>query len=145
VAEVALEIDIGSVLRMSSGERRVGGASNPSNLEDALEALIGAIYLDGGFANARQFIEKFWQNRIDTQDNVKNAKSMLQELLQSHNLLPPNYELIKTVGPAHRPTFVMRLAVLYAGKDIILTASGHSKKETEFKLADLMLQRLQTS
>ena len=139
----AATLDLGRYLLMGRGEEISGGRERTSTLADAFEALIGAIYLDGGLDAAKEFILR--QARVDLEQLAEkpvdiNPKGHLQELLQSISPSSPVYELISQSGPEHEKTFVSQ--VLWEG--IVLgEGSGRSKKqaETVAALEALKLQR----
>ncbi len=97
---------------MSAGEEEQGGRENPSNLEDACEALLGAIYLDGGIEAARVVVAKFWGDQARLMlTPPKDAKTSLQEWAQARGLRLPEYVLISADGPSHAPLFVVEVRV----------------------------------
>lgn len=106
--EIATRLQLGALLRMGDGEVKSGGRNRPSILADGLESLFGAIFLDGGFAEAERVIHALYAPQladIDPQLPAKDAKTLLQEALQSRRLPLPAYELAGTVGDAHAQTF----------------------------------------
>ncbi|MBI5897770.1 MAG: ribonuclease III [Rhodocyclales bacterium] len=108
LAEIALGVDLGSFLRLGEGELKSGGARRPSILADALEAVIGAIFLDAGFEAARAVVERLFGPtlaRIDPDNAGKDPKTALQELLQGRHLPLPRYRLLATRGEAHAQEF----------------------------------------
>lgn len=112
LAAIAQDLKLGDALRLSAGEAAAGGRSASSNLEDALEALIGAIYLDGGLDAARNFIEPHWKKRADTITTPpKDAKTSLQEWAQARGLPVPSYVVSDQSGPAHAPQFTVEVTV----------------------------------
>lgn len=112
LAEIATEIGIGSALRLGQSEEMTDGRRNASNLEDACEALIGAIYLDGGLEAARGFVEAHWKIRARTTvAPPRDAKTTLQEWAQARSLPLPEYHLIGQHGPAHAPIFTVEVRV----------------------------------
>jgi ribonuclease-3 len=127
----AAALDLGRYLLMGRGEEASGGRERTSTLADAFEALIGAIYLDGGLATAKKFI--LTQAQADLAEVVEkpvdiNPKGHLQEVLQSISPRSPVYELISQSGPEHEKTFVVQ--AVWEG--IILgQGSGQSKKQAE--------------
>jgi ribonuclease III len=127
----AATLDLGRYILMGRGEESSGGRARTSTLADAFEALIGAIYLDGGLEAAKQFI--LTQTRADLERLAEtpvdiNPKGQLQELLQSISPRSPVYELVSQSGPEHEKTFVSR--VVWEG--IVLgQGSGRSKKQAE--------------
>lgn len=109
---IARELKLGQALIMAASESKAGGGDNASNLEDALEALIGAIYLDGGMAAAEQFILPRWQELAkQTLVAPKDAKTSLQEWSQGRGLSVPSYALVSSSGPAHAPIFTVEVTV----------------------------------
>lgn len=133
LAEIALIIGLEEVLQISSGERKLGGKTNKRNLENALEALIGAIYLDSNFDEARNFVLKFWHNFLER--NIappKDPVSQLQELVQLKTKQLPQYFTTKESGSDHLPTFSSLVKIPF--RNLEFRASGKSKKEAQ-KLA----------
>jgi len=111
-AEVALDWDVGPHLRLGQGERRAGGAKKAAILGDACEALIGAVFLDGGFAAARALIRRHWEARMRADAApVQDAKTAVQEWAQARGLPTPAYSEVERSGPAHLPRFVMQVAL----------------------------------
>jgi ribonuclease III len=105
---IARDLDLGHYLRLGEGELKSGGASRPSILADALESLFGASFLDGGFAAASAMIERLFSERINAINpsvQGKDAKTRLQEWLQSRHHGLPRYTLVDTSGQAHAQTF----------------------------------------
>ncbi len=140
LAKVANEIDISSYIIMSDGEKRSGGANNKKILENVMEAIIGAIYVDGGFDNAYIFIKRYWKPLL-TQVKLppENVKSKLQEWAQKRGLEPPSYNILKSIGPPHAPIFTIEVT-LEGFEPIQVTAKN--KQDGEQKAAGLMLQKV---
>src|SRR6185436_11441504 len=112
LAEVGSEIHIGDSLFMASSEETAGGRSNPSNVEDACEALIGALYLDGGLKAAEAFIVPRWKPLAKkVKAPPKDAKTTLQEWAQERALPVPSYAVVENTGPAHAPQFAVEVSV----------------------------------
>jgi ribonuclease-3 len=112
LAEIALELGLGDLLKLSNSEEEQGGRHNPSNLEDAMEALLGAVYLDGGLEAARELITRFWKPRATAMKTPpKDAKTALQEWAQARSLPLPEYLVISAEGPSHAPLFVIDAVV----------------------------------
>jgi ribonuclease-3 len=108
LAAVARAFDFGSHLRLGEGELKTGGAQRPSMLADAVEAVVGSIFLDGGFDAAYGVVEVLLRaslERIDPHTSGKDAKTMLQEYLQSRRLPLPHYRIIEIHGEAHQQMF----------------------------------------
>lgn len=128
LAFCADEIQLGSYLLLGRGEDSTGGRQRHSVVSDAMEALIGAIYLDGGFANAKEFIHSFVLNDIEHKQLFYDSKTILQEMVQAevhHNV---EYEILGEEGPDHNKTF--EVCVLLGGKEIG-RGSGRTKKAAE--------------
>jgi ribonuclease-3 len=140
LARVARSIDLGAYLLMSPAEKTAGAAANPGILADVCEALIAAIYLDGGFAAASEFVRRFWQPLIDEMAGPpRDPKTALQEWAQARALALPTYELVGTSGPDHALRFTVAAKV--EGADGA-TATGSSKRIAEARAAELLLERL---
>lgn len=138
--KVAASFELQSFILMSDGEEKTGGRENINNIEDVLEALIGAIYLDGGLINARSFIDKIWAIDIrDIEEDVQDPKSALQELAQEMGKPLPIYHVVSQSGTAHDPEFVIEVQI--AGTSPT-TGIGNSKKSAEKEAAGLMLKKL---
>jgi len=137
LAEIARVMELGQYLFMSAGEAEQGGRENPSNLEDALEALLGAIYRDGGYEAAREVVTRFWKPHAQaSKAPPKDAKTTLQEWAQGRGLPLPEYALISAEGPSHAPNFVIELRV--KGIDPVRAEAG-VKKTAERLAAEKLL------
>lgn len=136
---VAKQIALGEVLQLSVGEEKSGGRNNKRNLENALEALIAAIYLDSDLDKARQFILKNWQEVLQN-DAASNpdAVSRLQEITQMRYKKLPEYQTTQSGGNAHQPVFTAEVKVA----EKIYQGSGNSKKEAQKKAAEVALDDL---
>lgn len=140
LVKIAREINLGQFLTFSEAEKRSLGADNKSNLEDALEALIGAIYLDGGFIKAQKFIIKYWSDAVLNMKEVPiDPKTALQELVQSKGMVLPVYETISTEGADHAPLFTVQVTI-ESGEQAV--ARGKSKKTAMKKAAGELLKKL---
>ncbi len=141
LAQIALDINLDKVLQLSFGEEKLGGKSNKRNLENTLEALVGAIYLDSNYENAKNFVLNFWQNYLH-QDNQppQDAISQLQELIQATEKELPQYQTSKEGGLDHAPIFVSNLSL--PNNSQIFTAKGSSKKEAQKNVARIALDFL---
>ena len=139
LAEIARDLELETFLRIGQGENRlVKDRSLKAIVADACEAVIGALYLDGGLAPADAFIKKYWENRVATLDEIpRDAKTSLQEWAQARGLAPPVYELVTRTGPDHAPQFVMK-AVLSGMPEA--KATGTSKRSAEQAAAEAMLR-----
>lgn len=131
LAYCAEAINLGSYLFLGKGEDATGGRNRNSVVSDAMEAVIGAIYLDGGFASAKEYIHRFILNDIEHKQLFYDSKTILQELIQGkHEQL--SYELIDESGPDHDKQFTV--AVLVDGERIS-EGEGHTKKAAEQQAA----------
>jgi ribonuclease III len=143
LAEIAKEFELGLVLRLGSGESRSGGAGRGSILADALEAVIGAIYLDGGMEACYKCIANWYAERIKglSLDNVhKDPKSLLQEYVQSKKLPLPEYELVTVAGEEHNQHFIIACRV--SGLDHPITGEGSNRRKAEQQAAERVVQEL---
>lgn len=140
LTEIATEWELGAALDLSDSEAAHGGRANASNLEDACEAIIGAVYLDGGFDAARALISRFWGVRLAQLTTApKDAKTALQEWAQARSLPLPEYMVESAEGPAHAPEFVIVVHVKGHGS---ARAHGSNKKAAEREAAALLLAKL---
>ncbi len=143
---VALGLGLPEVLRLSDGEARGGGAQRPSILADAVEALIGATYLDGGFDSAQALVRQLFGELIASTEAdswSKDAKTELQEWLQARRLSVPAYRIVATRGQAHAQTFEVECAVPPLG--LAEQGEGRSRRTAEQEAARRMLARLRAS
>src|SRR5258708_4314517 len=140
LTRVAAEIGLDRFLRLSPSEAAAGAARNPGILADACEAVIAAIYLDGGFAAAFAFIERFWEPLIAEMDGPpSDPKTTLQEWAQGRGLPLPDYQLTATSGPDHALRFTVAARV--SGFEEA-TATASSKRAAETAAAAALLERL---
>lgn len=128
----AKQFDLGAYLYLGKGEDATGGRKRPSIVSDAMEALIGAIYLDGGFTSAKEFIHRFILQNIDHLQLFFDSKTILQELIQQLYHTEVTYEELGESGPDHNKTFDVQ--VLQGGQ-ILAKGSGHTKKAAEQEAA----------
>lgn len=143
---LALTLGLPEVLRLSEGEARGGGAQRASILADALEALIGAAFLDGGFAAAQAVVRQLFAQTIASTevDNwSKDAKTELQEWLQARKLPVPVYRIVATRGQAHAQTFELECVVASLG--LTEHGEGKSRRVAEQEAARRMLAVLKSS
>ncbi len=132
LAELARAIHLGDHLRLGEGELRSGGAQRPSILADTLEALIGAVFLDGGFEMAAALVDRLYAERFENLDPKsldKDPKTMLQEHLQGRRIPLPRYAVVATTGEAHRQHFQVECVV--EGLNVRALGEGHSKRSAE--------------
>lgn len=141
LAEVAHQINLGQYLRLSAGEADGGGRRNPTILADVCEAVIGALFRDGGLPAARAFIERHWSARIDScASPPREPKTALQEWAQARGLPLPSYLVVGRDGPAHNPSFVVEVEVQGFAPE---KAEGSSKRLAEKTAAATLLARLE--
>lgn len=141
LAAVARRIGLGAYLRMSPGEEQMGGRDNDTILADACEAVIGALYIDGGLEAARRFIHAQWADAVDNPgDPPPEPKTALQEWAQARGLPLPAYALVDRIGPDHAPRFVVRAAVGGCGQ---AEGEGGSKRAAERAAAAALLNELE--
>ena len=135
--KISIDLKINSILKYSFKKNE---KMNISILADSIESLIGAIYLDGGFINAKKFINKIWGPYLEVNEqNMQDSKTKLQELSQQKLKKLPDYNLIKKEGPPHSPIFTISLKVLNLKK---IKASGSSIREAEKNAAKMALNIL---
>jgi ribonuclease III len=148
LAYIGERLELGPYLLLGRGEEKTGGRRKMALLADALEALIAAIYLDGGLESARTFVRReLWSMRSEVSHPGSGVvttiagdyKSALQEMLQAQDRGLPNYRVVAEQGPDHRKTFEVELSVAGA---TVARAEGRSKKEAEQQAAKLALERL---
>jgi len=144
LAEIAASLALPTHLRLGEGELKSGGFRRPSILADALEAILGAVYLDAGFEAVARVIAGLYDSRLenlDPQTQGKDAKTGLQECLQARKLDLPTYQVVATHGAAHDQTF--EVACLIPALDVHVTAGGSSRRAAEQAAARLALQALE--
>jgi ribonuclease III len=143
LAELAHELDLGSFVRLGPGELKSGGFRRDSILADAMEAIIGAVYLLNGFDAARAYILEVYTERLNNLpgfDDLKDPKSRLQEYLQSKAIDLPVYELMDVTGKAHDQHFKVRCVV--PDLELSDTGEGSSRKKAEQEAASRILEQL---
>ncbi len=137
LAEIARELNLGRYLRLGQGELRSGGFLRESILADGVEALIGAIYLDGGFAVARRVVADLIGPRLSalpSAEQLKDPKTRLQELLQAHGLPLPKYTVLAESGADHAKCFLVQCAI---DELLPVQASASSRRKAEQAAAGL--------
>ena len=142
LSEVAKDINLGSHMLFGKGEEATGGRERVSILADAFEAVIAAIYLDGGIERAKEFVLNFMKNIIN--DSIKGKifrdyKTHLQEILQSKGQVNISYEIVNEKGPDHNKTFIMQVI---SNENILGIGEGKSKKEAEQAAAKQAIRRM---
>jgi ribonuclease III len=138
-AEIARGIDLGAAIRLGASEANAGGRTRPAILADVCEALIGAVYLDGGYGDAEALVARLWETRMKTKAQpLRDPKTVLQEWAQARGLATPVYREIARSGPDHDPEF--RVAVQLP-KLAPAEGSGRSKRAAEQAAAAAMMAR----
>jgi len=141
LAEAARDLELGRWLQLARSEEQAGGRERPAILADALEALIGAVYLDGGWDSAAEVVRRCLEPRLETMVvPPRDAKSRLQEWAQARSLGLPRYEVVQTAGPDHAPAF--EVAVTVADLPPV-RATASSKRAAEQAAAAALLARLE--
>ncbi len=111
-ADVARQIDLGAAMRLGKSEMSAGGRRRMALLGDAMEAVIAAVYLDGGFSAARDLVIRLWAQRVSQiEDDARDAKTALQEWAQARGMEPPSYAEVARSGPDHAPVFQVRVSL----------------------------------
>jgi len=138
-AEIAAELRLGEAMRIGQSEAQTGGRKKVALLADICEAVIAAIYLDGGFEAAEKFVRRLWEPRmLSWSGPLRDAKTTLQEWAQSRGLPTPKYDVISREGPDHAPSFVVGVNVkgIDPGE-----GQGGSKRIAEQAAAETVLRR----
>ena len=128
LAYCAADLELGSYLLLGKGEEATGGRERNSVVSDAMEALIGSIYLDGGFANAKEFIHRFILNDIEHKQLFYDSKTILQEMIQATAGAHLEYEILREEGPDHHKVFEVRAL---SGGEELGRGTGGTKKAAE--------------
>lgn len=140
-ADVAREIDLGAVLKLGRSEMMSGGRRKQALLGDAMEAVIAAVYLDGGFEAARDVVLRLWGKRIETVDaDARDPKTALQEWAQARGMHPPAYVETDRTGPDHAPVFTIEVRLDSGEAE---QAQAASKRAAEQAAAKGLLTRLE--
>ena len=139
LAECARTVGLGHHLQLGKGEEKNNGRERDSLLSDAFEAVIGAMFLDGGFAAAEHFVRRFVMDKMTDKPVYSDSKTKLQETVQSSQADSITYELLSEDGPEHDKTFTVEVKI---GGAVYGTGSGHSKKVAEQEAAAAALECL---
>ncbi|WP_296045409.1 ribonuclease III [uncultured Alteromonas sp.] len=144
LAELGREADVGELLKLGPGELKSGGHRRSSIIADAMEAILGAIYLEAGLDTTADVILRLWQSRIeklDPNEHPKDAKTRLQEFLQSRKLPLPVYEVVDISGKDHDQTFVVHCQIDSLGNP--MKGTGTSRRKAEQQAARNALEKLE--
>ncbi|MDN5789005.1 ribonuclease III [Pseudorhodobacter sp.] len=140
-ADVARDIGLGDVLKLGRSEMMSGGRRKEALLGDGLEAVIAAVYLDGGFDAARRMITRLWADRIaGVKDDARDPKTALQEWAQARSMTPPHYTEEARSGPDHQPIFTV---VVRLDNEATESASAGTKRAAEQAAARALLARME--
>jgi ribonuclease-3 len=142
LAEFAKKISLDTFIRLGKGEEKSGGRKKDTILAGVFEALVAAIYLDGGYEAARNFFlplvqPSFKKIKSGNLFQINNYKSALQEFLQKEDLPSPHYKTIRTTGPDHKKEYIVEV---YVNKTPLAKARGRSRKSAELKAAEMALK-----
>ena len=143
LSEIALSLNIGDALKLGEGELKSAGWRRPSILADALEAIVGAVYVDGGYPAAEALVLKLFEEKlanIDPKIIDKDAKSQLQEYLQGKKIELPDYKVVSVDGEAHAQTFKMECVI--EKMNITTVGEGTSRRIAEQQAAQLALEAI---
>ena len=136
-AGVARDIGVPQQMRLGKQAREDGADDSDNVLGDAVEAMIGAVFLDGGFEAAEDVVQRLWAARVGELERApKHPKSTLQEWAAANNRKPPVYELVGRSGPHHAPTFIVEVSIKGVGE---ARAEGPTKQEAETAAAEALL------
>ncbi|HRY26702.1 MAG: ribonuclease III [Geminicoccaceae bacterium] len=141
LADVAEEIGLRHYLQVAHGGRGSGGLANPTILADACEALVGAVFIDGGYDAAAELVRRYWEGRVaGLTSSPRDAKTMLQVWALARARELPSYTVLDSEGPAHAPVFTVEASLGGLGA---ATAEAGSKRAAEQAAAALLLERLE--
>jgi len=143
LSEIATTLQLGPHLRMGEGEKKSAGWRRPSLLADAVEAIVGAVYLDGGYLAAEGLVIRLYHDRLKTIDPKaidKDAKSQLQEYLQSKKIALPDYQVVLIKGEAHAQSFKVECHI--EKLNIVTVGEGTSRRSAEQQAAQLAMETL---
>ncbi len=141
-ADVARQIDLGAVLKLGRSEMKSGGRRKEALLADAMEAVIAAIYQDGGFEAARDATLRLWGDRItNVADDARDAKTALQEWAQARGEVPPQYVEVARTGPDHQPVFTIEVRLASGPSE---QATAGSKRHAEQAAATALLKKVKS-
>ena len=143
LASIARDLDIGDYIELGSGELKSGGRRRESILADAVEAVFGAVYIDSGFDTCRELVLRLYADKLENIPDVqtlKDPKTRLQELLQSHRYPLPAYTVLEVSGKAHNQVFKVECSI--ENLDCVTTAQGKSRRKAEQAAAQLAIEEL---
>lgn len=142
-ADVARDIELGDALKLGRSEMMSGGRRKQALLGDAMEAVIAAVYLDGGFDTAKDMVIRLWDARVhQVEADARDPKTSLQEWAQARGQKPPSYEIVSRSGPDHAPVFTVAVRLQNGEAE---EATAGSKRQAEQAAARALLQRLESA
>jgi ribonuclease-3 len=144
LAEIARGLELGQILHLGQGELRSGGQNRDSILADSVEAIIAAVYLDGGLQESRELVRRLLGQRLQHTDSVlqqKDAKTRLQEFLQGRGMTLPVYEVVETTGDQHKQEFLVSCQV--DSVDWVARGKGRSRRKAEQQAAAAFIEHLE--
>lgn len=145
LAKIAENISLGTYLHLSENERKTGGQKRKSNIANAMEAVFGAAYMDGGITTAEKviiYLLKEYIEELVTSEEITDHKSTLQELVQGKKWELPNYKVVKEMGPDHKKRFFIEVEVKSENKSWVGKGDSNTKKEAEQKAAKDVLNKI---
>jgi len=143
LAQIAIELQLGDVIKLGSGELKSGGFRRPSILADTVESLLGAVYCDSNFETCRDLIIRLYKNRLSRHtdlNSLKDAKTQLQELLQSRRYALPVYSVQKITGKAHAQVFHINCEIRTL--DLNVKGEGKSRRKAEQVAAEKAIEKV---
>jgi ribonuclease-3 len=143
LADIARELELGTCLKLGSGELKSGGFRRSSIIADAVESILGAVYCDSGFDACRQLVLRLFKHKLDNIpdiDSLKDAKTRLQELLQSRRYERPEYEVVEVTGKAHAQSFKVECRM--QNPACVTVGEGRSRRKAEQLAAEAALEIL---
>jgi ribonuclease-3 len=143
LADIARELDLGACLKLGSGELKSGGFRRSSIIADAVESVLGAVYCDSGFEACRQLVLRLYKHKLDNIpdiDSLKDAKTRLQELLQSRHYERPEYNVVEVSGKAHAQSFKVECRM--QDPACVTIGEGRSRRKAEQLAAEAALEIL---
>ena len=142
-ADIAKQLELGEYIKLGSGELKSGGRRRDSILADAVEAILGAVYLDGGFDTCRSLVLRLYEEKLQNIPDVqtlKDPKTRLQELLQSRHYALPEYTVLGVSGKAHQQMFMVECKI--EELECITTAEGRSRRKAEQAAAERAIEEV---
>ncbi len=144
LAKLGMDLDLGSRIQLGAGELKSGGYRRESIIADAMESIMGAVYLTCGFEPARQYILELYKDSLENLPaikSLKDPKSRLQEYLQGRSMDLPEYELVEVTGQAHNQHFKVRCVIEALGQSAM--GEGPSRKKAEQQAAEIIIEALE--